>query len=293
MITVHAPINIVHSCRIVSRYAPVSGLRNHSNKSGPIFLIASTQRSFPGSAWERTAFEAQPRHVEAADRRCDADKQAEPAIHWVPRQSLGTSTGEPRELSKPDSNAFRVIGCERLQDMKRRQQIRSGNSLIEFAILLPILAGLLALSGIVIQRAYQLHESSVRHWAHQQAIQLLYERWSADIHAHTLIVIPSEGVLELRGESVVIYTTNAEQDIVRQLWKHSKLVGIDEFQLGKSIHVTFTQDDTGAIPLIGMKIKNTETATGAVLATCFARLGIDSADSTRSGQSNLGDNLEN
>ena len=36
--------------------------------------------SFPGSAWERNAPEAPPQH-----------KQAEPAVHWVTRQSLVTS----------------------------------------------------------------------------------------------------------------------------------------------------------------------------------------------------------
>ncbi len=177
--------------------------------------------------------------------------------------------------------------------MKRLQKLRRGYSLLEITLLLPILAGLMALSGIVVQRAYQLHESSVRHWAHQQAIQLLSERWSDEIHANSLIFIPSEGVLELRGVNVVIYTTNAGHDIVRQLWKNNKLVGIDEFQLGKPIHVAFTRDDSGEIPLIGMKIRQKKTATGPVISTCFARLGLDSADSTRNGHSNRGGNLEN
>ena len=52
-------------------------------------------------AWERTAFEAQPRRDGAAFRSCDADQQAEPAIHWVPRQSLGTSTGVQCDVSCP------------------------------------------------------------------------------------------------------------------------------------------------------------------------------------------------
>src|SRR5207244_10087584 len=40
-------------------------------------IIAKIAFSFPGSAWERTAREAPPR-------------EAEPRVHWVPRQSLGT-----------------------------------------------------------------------------------------------------------------------------------------------------------------------------------------------------------
>ena len=43
-------------------------------------------RSFPGSAWERTVLEALP----PADDDQTTIRQAEPAIHWVPRQSLGT-----------------------------------------------------------------------------------------------------------------------------------------------------------------------------------------------------------
>ena len=47
-------------------------------------------RSFPGSALEPTAFEAPPRICPIQIDVCKAVQQAEPAIQWVPRQSLGT-----------------------------------------------------------------------------------------------------------------------------------------------------------------------------------------------------------
>ena len=47
--------------------------------------------SFPGSAWERTASEALPRGELKTKHGYLAIRQAEPAIQWVPRQSIGTS----------------------------------------------------------------------------------------------------------------------------------------------------------------------------------------------------------
>ena len=42
-------------------------------------------------AWERTASEARPRACPIQNLACTVVRQAEPAIQWVPRQSLGTS----------------------------------------------------------------------------------------------------------------------------------------------------------------------------------------------------------
>ena len=47
--------------------------------------------SFPGSARERTAPEALPQFALRAEGECLYERLAEPAIQWVPRQSLGTS----------------------------------------------------------------------------------------------------------------------------------------------------------------------------------------------------------
>ena len=62
-------------------------------------------------AWERTAFEAQPRRDGAAYRSTYTDQQAEPAIHWVPRQSLGTSTGVQREVPKMPRSSEEIKAC--------------------------------------------------------------------------------------------------------------------------------------------------------------------------------------
>ncbi len=69
----------------VRRFKSASG-----SKSEVLHLVITPVRkifSFPGSAWERTAFEALPRFVPC--QPC-AIPQAEPAMHWLPGEP-GTS----------------------------------------------------------------------------------------------------------------------------------------------------------------------------------------------------------
>jgi hypothetical protein len=68
-------------------------------------LIAGTfvvfSISFPGSAWKSTAPEALPPFRLVCKNRNLRGDRAEPAIHRVPRQSLGTSTCNQRQVSFP------------------------------------------------------------------------------------------------------------------------------------------------------------------------------------------------
>ncbi len=158
---------------------------------------------------------------------------------------------------------------------------RVGITLVEMSILIPIVVGLMALSGVVVQRAYTMHADSIIHWAHQRTLQSLCERWTTDIHANSQVVARAENILEIEGSQTVIYRTNDQHELVRQLWKNSKLVGVDEFSLGQPIEVTFSTDDTGKLRLMSMKLRSIGKNRPDVLATCYARIGLEVSRSKR------------
>jgi len=159
--------------------------------------------------------------------------------------------------------------------MNRYAKKRRGHPFIEVTIMVSLVSGILATSGVVLQKIYKLYDDSMRQWAIQRSLQSLSQRWQEDIHASSLVKISSNDTVEIRGKGLLIYRLDTDRNVIRQNWKNEKLVGIDRYSLNFPVDIEFTKNDSGRVPILGMRIGSRVANQPKILATLYARLGIE------------------
>ncbi len=159
--------------------------------------------------------------------------------------------------------------------MNRCSINRQGYSLVETVILISVVTVILGSSGVILKRVYHSYEISLRQWSIQRSLQQLGQCWQEDIHNSSSGVVLSDNVIEIQGKNRLIYRLDDSRNIVRQNWIKDKLVGIDRFPLDAPVDIQFTRDDSGRIPVLGMRVHLQSASPPKALTTYYARLGVE------------------
>ena len=139
-----------------------------------------------------------------------------------------------------------------------------------------VVASLMSLSAVVLNKAYQVHSSALSHLKNVQGLQQASDRYRRDLHR----AISASGEMELKlqhsGASSVVYRSEADE-LVREAFSNGQSIGEERWQLQHPFELAIAIDRSGELDLCRLTItfltEGTESSESEALVWA-SRIGL-------------------